>query len=249
MKISEARSECLSRIAPLHEAESIRKSLGTALRPGGFALIERVLSLHSFPAGAVLLDVGCGFGATAAHLQRNRNHMTIGMDISAKMLIEAGSLHSKIPLVRGCARHLPFRRGSCDGVICECVLSLIAEKQQVLREFHRVLRPGGLLIISDIYSREETENRGKNGLPVACHSGDAFVTSPVESLLKETGFEIPLFEDHSYLLRELAARLIFECGSLDAFWSEVSDGLNCRDVKSIFCGGRPGYYLLVARKD
>ncbi len=249
MKTSEDWSGCLPLFPPLHETEPVRKTLGPTLRPGGFALIERVLSLYSLSAGSVLLDVGCGTGATAAHLRRSRNLMTFGVDSSAKMLAEAESLNHEVPLVCGCARQLPCRGESVDGVTCECVLSLIPEKQEALREFYRVLRPGGLLILSDIYSRSESGSGENVGFSVSCCSRDSNASGPVKSLLKEIGFDICLCEDHTHLLLELVARLVFECGSLDAFCSEISGAHSCGDVRTMLADSRPGYYLLVARKD
>jgi hypothetical protein len=85
-----------------------------------------------------------------------------------------------------------------------------------------VLRSGGFLILSDIYDRG-TEAREQ-----------------LQTRLAESGFSILLWEDHTQLLRELAARLVLAHGSLEGFWC---------DAAGCAAGARPGYYLLIARKD
>jgi SAM-dependent methyltransferase len=201
-----------------------------------------------FRTGARILDVGCGIGASVKYMREQHQFRALGIDVSYSLFRKAGGADT-IPFAGARAEALPFPDSCCDGILCECVLSLIAEKQAVLREFYRVLRPGGLLILSDIYSRRESGSGDAKGISVSCCSGRSIVSRPIESLLKEIGLDVSLCEDHTYLLRELAARLVFECGSLDAFWSEISGALNCGDVKSMLAGSRPGYYLLVARKD
>ncbi len=247
MKTSREDKTPVQALSALHESASLRAVTYPSLRPGGILLTERGLSLCGFRAGARILDVGCGTGASVEYMRQHHRFRALGIDISCKLFREAGGAET-ILLAGARAEALPFTNSCCDGVLCECVLSLLAEKDAVLREFYRVLRPGGLLILSDIYSRTESGSAKTDGCPVSYCSGNTIVSRPVGSLLKEIGFNVSLCEDHTHLLRELAARLVLECGSLDAFWSEISGALNCGDVKSMLAGSRLGYYLLVARK-
>ncbi len=247
MKTSRATQNSISALAALHESASLRAVTDRSLRSGGILLTERGLSLCGFGAGARILAVGCGTGASVEYMRECHGFRALGIDISRRMFREAGGAETN-PFAVARAEALPFTNSCCDGILCECVLSLIAEKQEVLREFYRVLRPGGQLILSDIYSRSEPGSAETKVFPGTCCSGDTIASGPVGSLLGEVGFNIRLCEDHTRLLRELAARLVFECGSLDAFCSEVSGASDCGDIKSMLTGSRPGYYLLVARK-
>lgn len=235
-------------LSALHESASLRAVTEPLLRPGGILLTERGLSVCGFRTGALILDIGCGTGASVDYIRKQHRFRALGIDMSYNLFREAGCAET-IPLAGARAEALPFPESCCDGVLCECVLSLIAEKQEVVREFYRVLHPGGLLILSDIYSRKESGSGEAKGISVSCCSGQSTISRPIQSLLNEIGFEISICEDHTYLLRELAARLVFEYGSLDAFWSEISGGPNCGDVKSNLAGSRLGYYLIVARKN
>ncbi|HEX2767923.1 MAG TPA: class I SAM-dependent methyltransferase [Geobacteraceae bacterium] len=233
----------------IYESEFLRAVTGPAVRPGGLALTARAMEFCQFPPEARLLDVGCGAGATVEYL-RNHYHLDAsGVDISTRLLVEGKARDKKLPLAHASAEHLPFAGGSLDGILCECVLSLFTEPDRALREFHRVLGPDGKLILSDIYLRgqgeecairEETVDGCLRGARSACFT---------EKMLREAGFEILLWEDHTPLLKELAARLVLAHGSMDALWGEVKDAGCAGSGLATMAALRPGYYLLVARKE
>lgn len=97
------------------------------------------------PAGARVADVGCGPGHHTRAL-RDHGFRATGFDLSQRMLGAAG-----VPgLVRADMRALPIAAGALDAVWCFAALLHIprSEVPQVLREFARVLRPGGHLILA-----------------------------------------------------------------------------------------------------
>jgi len=191
---------------------------GRELRPGGTALTDRALAACALPTGARLLDVGCGTGATLAHLA-GLGFRAAGLDPSDLLLERARHRDSRLELVHGRAERLPWPERSLDGVLCECVLSLLEEPGRALDEFRRVLRPGGHLILSDLYRRSGP--------------GPWSSRAELETQLAERGFRTLLWEDHSRALQELAARMVLAGESLDAFCGP--------------CGCVPGYFLLAAR--
>ena len=224
----------------IYESEELRVVTGPAIRPGGVELTARAVEFCAFPAGARLLDVGCGEGATVKHLRDRYQLDASGVDISSRLLADGKERDETLPIVRAQAEHLPYESGALDGILCECVLSLLPEPEKALLEFHRVLAPAGHLILSDIYVRGVA---GHEHLPEGAADGCLKGALPIDStatMLEETGFTILIREDHTRYLRELAARLILANGSLDG----VCAGMKF-DGHSI---GRPGYYLMVARK-
>ena len=212
-----------------YESTALRAVTGPAIRPGGTCLTGRAIGFCGFPPGSDLLDVGCGVGATVEYLRECHQLNAVGVDPSRRLLEEAWERNLELPLGLGTAEKIPAGEESKDGIVCECVLSLLARPEQALAEFFRVLRPGGYLILSDLYERCPADDGRVN---------DLVSRSALEAMLSAGGFSLLFWEDHSHLLKELAARLVLAHGSR---------------AKGLFtgcgCGGeRPGYYLLVARK-
>jgi len=222
--------------ASFYESGLLQSVNGPILRPGGLELTERALELCRFPADARLLDVGCGSGATVQYLRETRGFDACGVDISRNLIAEGLLANPGLPLFTATAEALPLDGESLDGIFCECVLSLLKEPVKVLKEFHRTLLTGGRLIISDMYSRQTVSDADfEPSTPDRC-GGGMLSRKRIESRLTECGYTGMLWEDHTRLLKELAARIILTRGSLEGF-PEMFRGEE-----------KPGYYLLVARK-
>jgi SAM-dependent methyltransferase len=101
-------------------------------------------------AGRRILDVGCGSGPTLTDL-RDRGAIVTGIDSSARMLEQARTrLGSDIDLrVVDLAEPLPFEDSTFDDVIASQVLHYMKDWGPSLIEIHRVLKPGGRLIVSE----------------------------------------------------------------------------------------------------
>jgi arsenite methyltransferase len=228
----------------LYESEQLRAVTGLKIRPGGLALTGRAMEFCRFTARSRLLDVGCGTGATVEYLRNHYQLDTCGLDISSLLLVEGKSREPALPLLRAYGESLPFASGSLDGILCECVLSLFSEPVSALHEFNRVLGPDGMLILSDVYLRGEGgEFTLQEDALDGCLKG-ARSARFTETMLSEAGFSILLWEDHTPLLKELAARLVLAHGSADALWGGMKDSGCFSSMAAL----RPGYYLLVAKK-
>jgi ubiquinone/menaquinone biosynthesis C-methylase UbiE len=103
--------------------------------------------LDGLPVG-VALDAACGTGRHTAYLA-SLGHEVIGIDTSPEMLdvartkVPTGTFHEADLL------ELPLADGSVDLVVCAIALTHVPDLAQALREFVRVLRPHGHLVISD----------------------------------------------------------------------------------------------------
>ena len=108
--------------------------------------VERLLG-RRLRGGDVVLDVGCGTGWIAAGLRRSAPEVTaVGLDLSAGMLDRARAAGAW-PLLRGDGTRLPVATGSVDVVACRGVLHHLPDVDAALREWRRVLRPGGAVVI------------------------------------------------------------------------------------------------------
>jgi arsenite methyltransferase len=223
--------------------EKLRAVIGDAIRPGGLALTDRAAGFCGFSRGTRIIDIGCGFGATLNHLRDRHGLRVCGVDISARMLSES----RRLPVIQAAADCQPFGAGVFDGIFCECVLSLLPLPENALCEFHRVLQPGGYLVLSDIYLRNPGQIQKIVGQPTSCLSG-ATTQSERMALVKDHGFELLLWEDHSGYLKELVARIVWTLDSREGLMKLFFPGACSICNREAIQRARPGYFLLIARK-
>jgi ArsR family transcriptional regulator len=117
------------------------------------------------PPGWTIADLGCGTGAFTAELARSGAHV-VGVDQSAAMLKVARRATRALPNVelhQGSLEALPLPDGSCDAALLLLVLSYVAAVEPVLREAHRVLAPGGRLVVVDAYPHADEPFRRRLG--------------------------------------------------------------------------------------
>jgi len=119
-------------------------------------------SLLRLPPDGLVLDVAIGTAEVAmAICRRHPAARVVGVDFSPAMLavglqkIAKRGLDERIGVAAGDGRLLPIRSASVDAVTISFGIRNIEEKAQVLREFHRVLKPGGQLLVME-FSFPET---------------------------------------------------------------------------------------------
>lgn len=100
---------------------------------------------------ASVLDIGCGGGALAAALRRQGIADVWGLDPSPYLLQHAAAANPGIPFVQGIAENTGFSAGRFDAIAVCFVLHEIPGRhiRRSLKEFHRIMKPGGLLQISE----------------------------------------------------------------------------------------------------
>jgi arsenite methyltransferase len=232
-----------------YESPRMRSVTGPAIRPGGLELTERAMSFCRFTPEATVLDVGCGLGTTVDYLRKEHHLQAFGLDQSAPLLKEGKEKSPDLGLIRGKADSLPLPRRCLAGLFCECVLSLVDHPTRMLRECRRVLKPGGYLILADIYARNPIHIMRLRDLHVHCCARGAMDRDQVEHYVQYSGFSILVWEDHSIFLKRLAAQLVFEYGSMAAFWGTTCPGNDPAEVQPTVRQARLGYYLMVARRE
>ena len=190
---------------PLYAQPGFRQVAGDAWRPGGLSVTRRGLALCAFPAGARLLDIGCGAGATL-RLLRALGYRAVGCDR------QPDTAAAGLPLLCCTAAALPLRSGVLDGLLCECVLSLLPDGETALREMARVLRPAGRLLLSDLFLAEGAQSSMPGPASPSCLRG-ARRLSDLRRLFRQAGLHLLHSEDHSARLHALAARLLWNGGT------------------------------------
>ena len=112
----------------------------------------RTLKALALNAGEVAVDVGCGTGLLTYEmaLDVGSNGQVIGIDSSSDMLAHAAERFSgvgQIEFKKGELPNLPIGNHSCDAAACVQVLLFIEDVPQAINDMHRVLRPGGRIVV------------------------------------------------------------------------------------------------------
>jgi ubiquinone/menaquinone biosynthesis C-methylase UbiE len=110
---------------------------------------------------ARILDHGCGYGRLLGQLSEAGYSNTVGTDFSEKMLMECRSKFAHSTLVRNDGQTLPFCDRAFDAVLLFTVLTCIPgddDQRELLAEVRRVLRPRGILYISDLLINSDVRN-------------------------------------------------------------------------------------------
>jgi len=114
------------------------------------------------PVTAPILDFGCGYGRTCKELVECGYREVVGIDISPQMIIRAKTLDPTLELHHFDGTAIAFPDESFSACTLLAVLTCIptnAGQTQLISEIHRVLRPGGLLYISDYPIQKDARNQ------------------------------------------------------------------------------------------
>ena len=154
-------------------------------------------ALAKLNAGEVVLDLGSGGGIDVLLSARRvgPTGKAFGLDMTDEMLALANENKRKagavnVEFLRGEIEHIPLPDNSVDVIISNCVINLSADKDSVLREAFRVLKPGGRFAVSDVVTRGEisAEIRQSMLLWVGCVAG-ALEEGEYRDKLGAAGFE------------------------------------------------------------
>lgn len=235
---------------PLYSIETELTSCLHVNRPGGLELTARAIQLAEIPAGANILEVASGAGATLNLIKNEYGLNPVGLDASAAMLRRGKTEYVDIPVLQASAVRLPFANESWQVVMMECALSLASDFRAALKEFHRVLTPGGILIVTDIYIRVVHDQDALKYLKTAgCLSG-ALPEREIFQGASMSGFGTYHWQDETGYFKQWMAGMVFRLGSLKAFYRQMvssdreAEALNAAIGKKM----KLGYYLMVARK-
>lgn len=115
--------------------------------------LERLLGDRR-PSRPVIVDVGCGWGRSFELLQqRFAPSALIGIDVSEEMLKASAARVAQrgleVDLRQANSASLPLQSQSVDMVFCHQTFHHLVEQERALGEFHRVLRPGGVLLFAE----------------------------------------------------------------------------------------------------
>lgn len=175
--------------------------------------LDRFADWLELSPGSQLLDVGCGSGGPALRLAERTGAGVVGIDLleegiaTATRLAQERGLGDRARFVRTDAGGpLPFADGSFDAVVSIDVMCHLPGRREILREWHRVTRPGARILFTDptivtgLVTDGEIADRSAVGIYVFS------AESVNEAMLVDAGFEIELREDLTENMSAMAGR-------------------------------------------
>lgn len=221
LRVHSGAPGCCSATAEFPEADAITSNLYSEEESSAVPLAARLASLGcgnptalaELKPGEVVLDLGSGGGIDVLLSARRvgPTGKAYGLDMTDEMLALARENQAKagatnVEFLKGDIEHIPLPDSSVDVIISNCVVNLSADKDQVLREAFRVLKPGGRWAISDIVVRGEMPDaiRKDSDLWSSCVSG-ALEENDYRAKLAAAGFSgIELEPTRIYAAGEIA---------------------------------------------
>ncbi len=150
-----------------------------------------------------VIDLGCGYGSTARYIASHYGCTVIGQTISNEELklaqerAEKSDASHLLKFEWGDFHNIEYPDGSFDVVWSQEAFLHGADKNQILSECYRVLKPGGTFIFSDILVRRETSQADRERIYARLNTVDIWDHPDYEQAIKQHGFELLKAEDHS----------------------------------------------------
>jgi SAM-dependent methyltransferase len=171
----------------------------------------RIAAQLAVVPGSRVLDLGCGVGHLLAWLDRHAPARYDGLDLSLASVRAARAAAGIARVVVGDAGRLPFAEASYDRVVCNGSAHHLPDLRGTLREIHRVLAPGGRLLL---YEPVDSPITGaiRHTLfrwspwesPADLSHKDAFTRPAVEAALRDAGFADVAASTHDFLAYPLS---------------------------------------------
>jgi arsenite methyltransferase len=213
-------------------AEALLASLGCG-NPTALAQLNQ---------GEVVLDLGSGGGIDVLLSARRvgQTGKAYGLDMTTEMLALANENKRKagadnVEFLQGEIEHIPLPDSSVDVVISNCVINLSADKDRVLREAFRVLKPGGRFAVSDVVTRGEIPAKIRQSvlLWVGCVAG-ALQETEYREKLAAAGFErIEIEPTRIYRMQDAREFLSAEGLDVDAIAPQVDEKITSAFVRAV----------------
>ncbi len=199
-------------------------------------------ALAQLNSGEVVLDLGSGGGIDVLLSARRvgPTGKAYGLDMTAEMLALANENKRKagagnVEFLKGEIENVPLPGNSVDVIISNCVINLSADKDRVLREAFRVLKPGGRFAVSDVVTRGEIDAQVRQSvlLWVGCVAG-ALEQDEYRSKLAAAGFEQITIEPTRIYRAEDARDFLAAAGlDVEAIASQVDGKIMSAFVRAV----------------
>jgi arsenite methyltransferase len=205
LRVATGASSCCGAAQPTNCCDPITSNLYDAAQAGQIpeeAMLASLgcgnpTALAKLNPGEIVLDLGSGGGIDVLLSARRvgPTGKAYGLDMTDEMLALANENKRKsgltnVEFLKGEIEHIPLPADSVDVIISNCVINLSADKDRVLAEAFRVLKPGGRLAVSDVVTKGELPSEIRKSVLawVGCVAG-ALEQDDYRAKLKAAGFD------------------------------------------------------------
>ena len=194
-----------------YEQDWVRYLAEDIFHPGGEALSRKTVEAMNLPAGARIVELGCGTGTTAQLLAKAYGLQVSAIDRSAANVERAQTrFDANQPAATftcADAQSLPFEDGIFEAALAECTFSLFPDQSAALAEIHRTLKPGGPFAVTDMATgRALPEDVAEVLAPWTCLA-DAVDEESYAALFRANGFQVLEISDESWGLQDLMLQI------------------------------------------
>jgi ubiquinone/menaquinone biosynthesis C-methylase UbiE len=208
------------------------------MRPSRLKLIADAVGIAGSSDTNTLLEVGCGNGVAAIFLSQKYGCDIVGIDSSERMIAlaaqqaEAEGLAHKAEFLVADAVNLPFPDSMFDTIICEAVFSTLVDKESAAKEFRRVLRSGGKLLILDFVLRKEVTKELQSQVSfIPCLARTRHLEGYIR-LFEQVGFQNSYIEDYPQEVKKTGWWIAYTSSSWDRLLANLPAQCGCTNKET-----------------
>jgi len=209
------------------------------MRPSRLELIADAVGIAGLSDTNTLLEVGCGNGVAAVFLSQKYGCDVVGIDSSERMIAlaakqaEAERLGYKVKFLVADAVNLPFPDSMFDTIICEAVFSTIVDKERAAKEFRRVLRSGGKVLILDFVLRKEVTKELQSQVSfIPCLSRTRHLEGYIR-LFEQVGLQNSYIEDYPQEVKRTGWWIAYTSGAWDKLIANLPAQCDCSSKETL----------------
>jgi len=209
------------------------------MRPSRLKLIAGAVRIAGLSDTNTLLEVGCGNGVAAVFLSQKYGCNVVGIDSSERMIAlaakqaEAERLAYKVKFLVADAVNLPFPDSMFDTIICEAVFSTIVDKERAAKEFRRVLRSGGKLLMLDFVLRRQVTKELQSQVSfLPCLARTRQLEGYIR-LFEKMGFQNSYIEDYPQEVKRTGWWIAYTSGAWDKLLANLPAQCGCSSKETL----------------
>lgn len=159
--------------------------------------------LEGFPAGSKVIDIGAGYGGSARFLAREKGYHVTALNLSKvqnerdRQMNKEQGLDSMIDVVDGNFEELPFEDNSFEIAWSQDAILHSADREKVFREVDRVLKPGGIFVLTDPMMRDDANREDLQPVFDRIHLDSMGSIGVYDDFAKKLGWKVEEHEERT----------------------------------------------------